>query len=39
VGELPRELNGTPYRNGPNPQFDVFGAHLDIVKITPNRLP
>src|SRR5689334_773586 len=23
VGELPRELNGTLYRNGPNPQFDV----------------
>ena len=22
VGELPRELNGTLYRNGPNPQFD-----------------
>ena len=21
VGELPRELNGTLYRNGPNPQF------------------
>ncbi|HEY3792086.1 MAG TPA: carotenoid oxygenase family protein, partial [Bradyrhizobium sp.] len=20
-GELPRELNGTLYRNGPNPQF------------------
>ncbi|MGY8668693.1 carotenoid oxygenase family protein [Bradyrhizobium sp. UFLA05-109] len=27
VGELPRELNGTLYRNGPNPQFDVPGAH------------
>jgi carotenoid cleavage dioxygenase-like enzyme len=27
VGELPRELNGTLYRNGPNPQFDVSGAH------------
>jgi carotenoid cleavage dioxygenase-like enzyme len=26
-GELPRELNGTLYRNGPNPQFDVSGAH------------
>ena len=26
-GELPRELNGTLYRNGPNPQFDVPGAH------------
>ena len=27
TGELPRELNGTLYRNGPNPQFDVPGAH------------
>jgi len=27
VGELPRELNGTLYRNGPNPQFDAPGAH------------
>lgn len=27
VGELPRELNGTLYRNGPNPQFEVPGAH------------
>src|SRR5674476_1657396 len=27
VGELPRELNGTLYRNGPNPQFDSPGAH------------
>jgi len=26
-GELPRELNGTLYRNGPNPQFEVPGAH------------
>jgi carotenoid cleavage dioxygenase len=26
-GELPRELNGTLYRNGPNPQFDVPSAH------------
>lgn len=26
-GELPRELNGTLYRNGPNPQFDVPGTH------------
>jgi carotenoid cleavage dioxygenase len=26
-GELPRELNGTLYRNGPNPQFDAPGAH------------
>src|SRR6202162_350775 len=25
-GELPRELNGTLYRNGPNPQFDAPGA-------------
>ena len=27
TGELPRELNGTLYRNGPNPQFEVAGAH------------
>src|SRR5580704_19519365 len=27
VGELPRELNGTLYRNGPNPQFDRPDAH------------
>ena len=27
TGELPRELNGTLYRNGPNPQFDVPDAH------------
>src|ERR1700726_2590647 len=27
AGELPRELNGTLYRNGPNPQFEVSGAH------------
>jgi carotenoid cleavage dioxygenase-like enzyme len=27
VGDLPRELNGTLYRNGPNPQFDAPGAH------------
>jgi carotenoid cleavage dioxygenase-like enzyme len=27
VGELPRELNGTLYRNGPNPQFEASGAH------------
>jgi carotenoid cleavage dioxygenase-like enzyme len=26
-GNLPRDLNGTLYRNGPNPQFDVPGAH------------
>jgi carotenoid cleavage dioxygenase-like enzyme len=26
-GELPRELNGALYRNGPNPQFDSPGAH------------
>jgi carotenoid cleavage dioxygenase-like enzyme len=26
-GELPRGLNGTLYRNGPNPQFDAPGAH------------
>src|SRR6201987_4663793 len=27
TGELPRELNGTLYRNGPNPQFDAPDAH------------
>src|SRR6266404_1053546 len=27
VGELPRELHGTLYRNGPNPQFEAPGAH------------
>ncbi len=27
VGELPRELNGTLYRNGPNPQLESPGAH------------
>src|SRR3984885_4398438 len=27
VGELPRELHGTLYRNGPNPQFDSPDAH------------
>src|ERR1700752_344466 len=27
TGDLPRELNGTLYRNGPNPQFAVPGAH------------
>src|SRR5436305_1028486 len=26
-GELPPELNGTLYRNGPNPQFASPGAH------------
>jgi len=26
-GELPRELNGTLYRNGPNPQFPSPAAH------------
>jgi carotenoid cleavage dioxygenase-like enzyme len=26
-GELPSALNGTLYRNGPNPQFDSPGAH------------
>jgi carotenoid cleavage dioxygenase-like enzyme len=26
-GELPRELNGTLYRNGPNPQFEAPSAH------------
>ncbi|MGJ4917662.1 carotenoid oxygenase family protein [Bradyrhizobium oligotrophicum] len=27
TGELPRELNGTLYRNGPNPQFSSPGSH------------
>lgn len=27
IGELPRELNGTLYRNGPNPQFQTKGSH------------
>jgi carotenoid cleavage dioxygenase len=27
TGELPRELNGTLYRNGPNPQFEAPDAH------------
>ena len=27
TGDLPRELNGTLYRNGPNPQFEAPGAH------------
>src|SRR4026208_909771 len=26
-GELPRELSGTLFRNGPNPQFDTPDAH------------
>jgi carotenoid cleavage dioxygenase-like enzyme len=26
-GELPRNLNGTLYRNGPNPQFEVPDGH------------
>lgn len=26
-GELPRDLNGMLYRNGPNPQFDAPGGH------------
>ena len=26
-GEIPKELNGTLYRNGPNPQFTVVDAH------------
>ena len=26
-GELPRDLNGTLYRNGPSPQFEAPGAH------------
>jgi carotenoid cleavage dioxygenase len=27
IGKLPRELNGTLYRNGPNPQFETKGSH------------
>jgi carotenoid cleavage dioxygenase len=26
-GKLPRELNGSLYRNGPNPQFESPGSH------------
>ena len=26
IGELPRDLNGTFYRNGPNPAFEPRGA-------------
>ena len=26
-GELPKELLGTLYRNGPNPQFETKGSH------------
>jgi carotenoid cleavage dioxygenase len=26
-GELPKELNGSLYRNGPNPQFESPGSH------------
>ena len=31
TGELPRELNGTLYRNGPNPQFDAPVARCSAV--------
>src|SRR6266404_5189776 len=27
VGEIPRELNGTFYRNGPNPAFEPVGRY------------
>jgi carotenoid cleavage dioxygenase-like enzyme len=27
VGEIPRDLNGTLYRNGPNPQFSPRGSY------------
>jgi carotenoid cleavage dioxygenase-like enzyme len=27
IGELPRELNGTWYRNGPNPAFEPMGRY------------
>ena len=27
TGDMPKELLGTLYRNGPNPQFDAPGAH------------
>ncbi len=27
IGDLPRELSGTLYRNGPNPQFEPRGHH------------
>ena len=39
TGELPRELNGTLYRNGPNPQFDAPGAHWFLGDGMPACLP
>ena len=27
IGEIPRELNGTYYRNGPNPAFEPMGRY------------
>ena len=39
VGELPRELNGTLYRNGPNPQFEVAGRALVRRRRHAARLP
>jgi len=39
VGELPRELNGTLYRNGPNPQFEAPGAHWFLGDGMAARLP
>ena len=27
IGEIPRELNGTYYRNGPNPAFEPKGRY------------
>ena len=39
VGELPRELNGTLYRNGPNPQFEVARRALVRRRRHAARLP
>src|SRR5438045_3261586 len=27
IGEIPRELNGTYYRNGPNPAYEPLGRY------------
>ena len=39
TGELPRELNGTLYRNGPNPQFDAARRALVRRRRHAARLP
>src|SRR5260370_314590 len=38
-GELPRELNGTLYRNGPNPQFDAHDAGRPLFSCFGRKLP